>query len=153
MNIDQTSLLKLQQFCAYKERCHSEVRSKILKLEIYGDNLEELISLLIQDDFLNEERYARSYVRGKYRMNQWGKNKIIINLKSKKVSEYCIQKGLEEVDPNEYKSNLKSILEKQSRQYAKKNLNEYQLKSKLFQFAYGKGYESEIINEIIEKLV
>jgi len=153
MSIDQTTLLKLQQFCAYKERCHSEVRSKLIKMEVYGDRLENIMSQLIQDDFLNEERFARAYVRGKYRMNNWGKRKIQLNLKSKKVSEYCIKKGLEEIDSEEYYSNLLSILEKQIRQYSSKNLNAYQLKGKLFQFAAGKGYESEIISMALEDVL
>lgn len=150
MSIDQISLIKLQEFCAYKERCHSEVRTKLIKLEIYGDKLENIMAQLVQDDFLNEERYARSYVRGKYRMNNWGKKKIINNLKFKKVSEYCINKGLEEIDSEEYYNNLLSLLEKQIRQYSRKNLNGYQLKSKLYQFAAGKGYESEVISMALE---
>jgi len=153
MSIDQTTLLKLQQFCAYKERCHSEVRTKLIKMEVYGDRLENIISELIQEDFLNEERYARAYVRGKYRMNNWGKKKIMINLKSKRVSEYCIKKGLEEIDQEEYYNNLLSILEKQVRQYSRKNLNSYQLKSKLYQFAAGKGYESEVISMALEDVL
>ncbi len=153
MSKDQSTLTKLQQFCAYKERCHSEVRTKLIKMEVYGDKLENIMSQLIQDDFLNEERYARSYVRGKYRMNNWGKKKIMINLKSKRISEYCIKKGLEEIDQEEYYSNLLNILEKQIRQYARKNLNGYQLKSKLYQFAAGKGYESEVISMALEDVL
>lgn len=150
--MDQIALLKLQQFCAYSERCHSDVRSKLLKLEIYGDKLEEIMSALIQDDFLNEERFARSYVRGKYRMNQWGKNKIKMNLKAKRVTDYCINKGFEEINPEEYLNNLIQLFEKQKRIYSRKNLNDYQMRSKLYQFAYGKGYESEIINIALDEL-
>lgn len=150
--MDQIALLKLQQYCAYKERCHSEVRTKLLKLEIYGDKLEEIMSALIQEDFLNEERYARSFVSGKYRMNKWGKNKIIMNLKAKRVSEYCINKGLEEINQEEYLNNLVQLFEKQKRIYSKKSLNEYQLKSKLYQFANGKGYSSDTIKEALEQL-
>jgi len=150
--MDQIALSKLQQYCAYSERCHSEVRSKLLRLEIYGDKLEEIISSLIQDDFLNEERYARSYVSGKYRMNQWGKIKIIMNLKAKRVTEYCINKGLEEIDPEEYFNNLVHLIEKQKRIYSRKSLNDYQMNSKLYQFAYGKGYESEIIKMALEEI-
>lgn len=152
MSVDQAALLKLQHFCAYQERCHSEVRSKLIKLEVYGDKLEEVMSQLIQEDFLNEERFARSFVSGKYRMNQWGKMKIIMKLKSKKVSEYCIKKGLEEINQEEYLDNLISILNKQKRIYARKNLNNYQLNSKLFQFAMGKGYETEIIKIALDEL-
>ena len=152
MAINQIALEKLQHFCAYKERCHSEVRSKLIKLEVYGDSLEEIMSALIQDDFLNEERYAKAYVSGKYRINQWGKNKIVMNLKSKRISDYCIRKGLEVINQEEYFDNLVSLLQKQKRIYSNKPLNDYQLKSKLFQFAMGKGYETEVIKMALDEL-
>ncbi len=150
--MDKIALEKLQNFCAYKERCHSEVRTKLLKLEVYGDKLEEIMSALIQEDFLNEERYAISYARGKYRINQWGKYKIKMNLKSKRVSDYCIKKGLDNIDQEEYFENLVQLLQKQKRIYSNKALNDYQLKSKLFKFAAGKGYETEIIKQSLEEL-
>lgn len=153
MSVDKVALEKLQQFCAYKERCHSEVRTKLIKLEIYGDRLEQVISELIQEDFLNEERYAKAYVSGKYRMNRWGKKKIIMNLKGKRVSDYCINKGLEEINEEEYLENLIALIEKQIRQYSNKNLNDYQLRSKLFQFAMGKGYETEIIKIALDEVL
>lgn len=150
--MDKIALEKLQHYCAYKERCHSEVRTKLIKLEIYGDKLEEIMSALIQEDFLNEERYAIAYVSGKYRINQWGKYKIRMGLKAKRVSDYCIKKGLENINAEEYYNNLLNILEKQKRIYSIKALNGYQLKSKLFKFAMGKGYETEIIKQCLEEL-
>ena len=83
------ALIQMQQFCAYQDRCHSEVRSKLLKLHVYGDDLEEIMAELIQDNFLDELRYAKSFARGKFRMNHWGKHKIRNELQ--RVSLVCIK--------------------------------------------------------------
>jgi regulatory protein len=101
---------RMRKFCSYQERAHSEVRTKLLKLQIYGDDLEDIIHQLISDDFLNEERFARSYVRGKFRMNKWGRFKIRLHLQQKRVSDYCINKGMEEIDEEEYISIIDNLL-------------------------------------------
>ena len=101
---------RMRKFCSYQERAHSEVRTKLLKLQIYGDDLEDIIHQLISDDYLNEERFARSYVRGKFRMNKWGKFKIRLHLQQKRVSDYCINKGMEEIDEEEYISIIDNLL-------------------------------------------
>ena len=94
---------KLQRFCIYRDRCHSEVRSKLLQLKVFGDDLEEVISELIRTDYLNEERFSVNYARGKYRTKNWGKNKIIQELKKRSISNYCIKKALKEIDlENDY---------------------------------------------------
>lgn len=122
-------------------------------MKVYGDRLEEIISYLITEKYLNEERYARAYMRGKYRINKWGKAKIIQKLKFKSVSEYCIKKSLEEIDPDEYYSNLLDVLEKQKVPYERKTSNSYQLRKKLFDFAYQKGYEVDAINAALEDIL
>lgn len=101
---------RMRKFCAYQDRAHSEVRTKLIKLEVYGDDLEEVMSQLISEDYLNEERFARSYVRGKFRMNKWGKFKIRMHLNQKRVSEYCINKGMEEIDEEEYVKMIDDLL-------------------------------------------
>ena len=95
---------KLQKYCIYQDRCHTEVRTKLLQLQVYGDELEEVMSKLIEDGFLNEERYAIAYASGKFRINHWGKRKIMLGLKSKHISDYCIQKALQKIDQKEYLS-------------------------------------------------
>ena len=89
---------QMRRYCVTQDRCHSEVRTKLLKKHVYGDDLEEILSQLVSEDFLNEERFARSYARGKFRMNKWGKFKIRMMLKQKQVSDYCIRKGLEDTE-------------------------------------------------------
>ena len=108
----EKALLKLQHYCAYQDRCHQEVRTKLLDIKVYGDELENIMTDLIRDDFLNEERYAKSYCRGKFRMKKWGKNKILQGLKLKRISAYCIKKGMTEIEDDEYIGTLLSILDR-----------------------------------------
>jgi len=91
------ALVKLQHYCAYQDRCHQEVRSKLLSIKVYGDQLEQVMASLIADNYLNEERFARSFARGKYRIKKWGHNRIRQELKMKNISDYCIRKAMKEV--------------------------------------------------------
>ena len=144
-------LEKLKKYCTYRERCHYEVRSKILSYKVYGEHLEKIIDQLIEEDYLNELRYARSYVRGKYRMNKWGRYSILRGLRSKSISAYCINKAMEEIDPDEYRENLEHLISRfQNRQ--KTPFTREELNSRTVQFLYGKGYEKELIIQALEKL-
>ena len=89
-------------YCQYQERCHSEVRNKLYELGCNKDDVEQHIIDLIETGILNEERFAKAYAGGKFRMKQWGREKIRQQLKFRKISEYCIRKGLAEIDGNEY---------------------------------------------------
>lgn len=104
---------------------------------------------LISDDFLNEERYARSYSRGKFRMNGWGRTKIRIELKRRRISEYCMRKGMEEIDDEEYYQKLTKIIGDRTKG---KQALPYKEKSKIFQYCYRRGYESELISAIFKEL-
>lgn len=140
----------LRKYCVYQDRCHSEVRTRLLKLKIYGDDLEDIIVELIQDDYLNEERFARSYVRGKYRMKSWGRYKIERGLKEKRVSEYCIRKGMTEILDEEYMENLERLLRK--RVDIRPSNNERTLSIELTKFAQSKGYTYEESKELVRQL-
>jgi regulatory protein len=141
------ALDKMQKYCAMQERCQSEIRSKLIEIKIYGEDLESIIAELITDNFLSEERYAKAFVRGKFRMNQWGKTKIKQALQLKKISPYCIKKGMEEITDEAYIETLKELLEK------KKNIlretDSFQRNQKLLQYAIGKGFESELIQKYL----
>ena len=104
---------KMRKYCAYQDRAHSEVRTKLIAIKIYGDELEEVMAQLISEGFLNEERYARSFVRGKFKMNKWGRFKIEQHLKQKGVSEYCIRKGMEEIDNELYVACIDGLIKRQ----------------------------------------
>ncbi len=147
----EEALLKLQKYCAYQDRCHSEVRTKLISLKIYGDDLEDIITDLIREDFLNEERFARSYVRGKFRIKRWGRNKIKQELKLRKVSDYCIRKGLNEIEEEEYQRTLYDLIEKKDRTL--KSINQYDRYKKLYEHAYRKGYEADLINKAVKEII
>ncbi len=141
------ALIRMQQYCEYQDRCHQEVRTKLIELKVYGADLEDVLTDLIQDDFLNEERFARSYARGKFRMKKWGKMKIQQELKFRKVSPYCIKKGMTEIDDDEYSEALLAVMTKYRRTHKFKN--QWDLRQKMFNHAYSKGYESFLINEFM----
>lgn len=145
----EEGLAKLQRFCVYQDRCHKEVRSKLLDLGIYGDTLEEIMSELIQDNFLNEERFARSYARGKFRMRHWGKNKILQGLKMKNISAYCLKKAMEEIDELEYEATLQNIIEKKWTASSEKDL--FKRRNKIAKYLAQKGYEYSLIWPALKK--
>jgi regulatory protein len=147
----EQALKKLQRFCAYQDRCHQEVRRKLLDLQIYGDDLEQIMVELIQDNFLNEERFAQSFARGKFRIKQWGRLRIVRELKARDISEYCIRQGLKEIEETEYRKTLRQLLEKRQAQLGE--LEPYPLRYKLYQYAQTRGYEPEYINEALDGLL
>lgn len=145
-----TPLDKLKHFCAYQERCHSEVKAKLGQLRVWGNEADEIIAALITEDYLNEERFARGFARGKFRMKQWGRNKIRQALKEKNISAYCIKKGIEEIDEQEYRRTLEKLA---SDKYQSLKKDQY-LKRKFNTIRYllSKGYETALIQETIEKI-
>lgn len=145
----QEGKVKLQKYCTYQDRCHEEVRTKLIKIGIYGHDLEEIIADLVTDNFLNEERFARSFARGKFRMRQWGKNRIINELKLRKISDYCIRKAMTEIDENEYFQVLCEIILKKKKSIKGKNL--FETNYKLAKYAMGKGFESELIWKVLNE--
>lgn len=144
----EENLEKLRRFCVYQDRCHQEVRTKLLSLKVYGDELEEIMSELISENFLNEERFARSYCRGKYKIKKWGRNKIRQELKKRRISEYCIKKGMTEIEEDIYLENLNHLIEKKSREYRGKP----NIKDKLGKFLITKGYESYMVWDRLKHL-
>ena len=135
----------MQKYCAYQDRCHQEVRRKLIDLEVYGDDLEDIIYELVQDNFLNEERFARSFARGKYRMKKWGKYRIQNELKQRQISDYCIRKAMTEIDPEEYHQNLISLVEKYHRDYG--HLSDFAARKKINAALQRKGYSYGEIEE------
>ena len=145
------ALDKLQRYCVYQDRCHHEARSKLYDLGIRGYDLEDIMASLIEDKFLDEERYARSYVRGKFRMKQWGRNKIKEGLYSKRLSAYCLKKGFEEIDEEVYFETLKDVLAKKNRVLREKD--RYKRKQKLALYGIGRGFESYLVWEVVNEMV
>ncbi|MBT8232591.1 MAG: RecX family transcriptional regulator [Saprospiraceae bacterium] len=144
------ALLKLQRYCAYQDRCHQEVRSKLLSIKVYGDDLEQVMSELIRDDYLNEERFAKSYSRGKFRIKKWGKVKILQGLKARHISDYCIKKGMAEIEDDEYRETIKLVLLNQMDRNT--HLKPYLAKDKAIKYAISRGFETEIVYEVVKDI-
>lgn len=145
------ALIKLQRYCAYQDRCHKEVREKLSDLGIWGDDAGQVIVELIEEKFLDEERFARSFVRGKHRFKKWGRIKIERELKKKDITGYCLKMGFQEIDDEEYLETLTTIIIKKN-QFLKAK-NEYERKVKLAKYAMTKGYESHLVWEVVNDLI
>lgn len=141
---------KLESFCAYQERSQWEVRRKLYEKGIKGDRAEELISEMISSDFLNEERFARSFARGKFRLKHWGKNRITRELKLREISPRCIQLALSEIDPTEYYDQLLAQAEKKWKKTAEKD--SFKKRFKVIQYLMAKGFEQDLVQEAMDSL-
>lgn len=140
---------KLRRYCAYQERCHEEVRTKLLALQVYGQELEEAISQLTEEDFLNEERFAKAYAGGKFRMQKWGRTKITRELKRRKISDYCIRKAMMEIPEGDYKVVMNKLITDALKKY--KVRNPLITANKTAKFVISKGYESSLVWSEIKK--
>ncbi len=146
----EDALAKMQRYCAYQDRCHQEVRSRLLDMGVYGDWLEEIILRLIEENFLNEERFARSFARGKFRIKQWGRNRILQELKQRNISGYCIRKALEEIDERDYRRTLETLLLKKAETLPEEG--PFNRNNKLARYAVGRGFEAELTWQAIGDL-
>jgi regulatory protein len=137
---------KLKHYCAYQERCHSEVKEKLYQLGVWKQEHDEIISTLIEENYLNEERFAMAFARGRFRMKQWGRVKIKYELKQKQVSEYCIKKALKEIDDEEY---IKLLHKLAKEKYTSLKSEQHLVrKKKTMDYLIGKGFEMELVRRL-----
>jgi len=149
----EEALVKLQRYCTYQDRCHQEVRSKLISIKIYGDWLEEVMSNLIEQGYLNDERFAINYARGKYRLKGWGRIRITRELKSRKISDYCIKKAIKEIEEEGgYEDTLRNHLEKYI-EIRKTKYDKNLLKKKTFAHGISKGFETTLVNQVLKELI
>lgn len=135
---------KLKHYCGYQERSHAEVKEKLFSFGVWKNDGEILISRLIEEDYLNEERFAKAFVGGKFRMKQWGRVKIKYELKQKQVSEYNIKKGMKEIDEEAYAVTFNKLFE-QKKEELKSEKNVPTRNKKIFDYLLQKGYERDMI--------
>ena len=144
----EQALQKLKQFCAYQERSHAEVKQKLWDLGVYRSEHDEIISTLIEEDYLNEARFAKMFAGGKFRMKSWGKKKIYYALKEKRVSEYNIKKAMQEIDEETYDRTLHELAQKK---YELLKGEQYLVrKKKTMDYLLQKGYEYEKVVKAVE---
>lgn len=140
----EQALQKLKHYCAYQERCHSEVRDKLYQLGVWKKEHDHIISKLIEEDYLNEERFAIAWAGGKWRVKQWGRVRIRYELKQKELSEYCIKKAMQQIDEEEYLAVLEELAAKK---YASLKSDQYLIrKKKTIDYLISRGFETSLIN-------
>lgn len=142
---------KLAAYCAYQERCQEEVRTKLAERKIFGEDAENLIVLMIEEGFLNEERFARAFARGKFKLNQWGKNKIQQELKWRKISPYCIKQAMNEIDGEDYWQTILKLATRKSQ--STKASSPLVLRYKITAYLMSRGFETDLIEEALNEVI
>ena len=148
----EEALQKLKHYCGYQERCHSEVKTKAYSLGLRKVEVEELTSKLIEEDCLNEERFAKLYAGGKFRIKKWGRIKIKSGLKQKRVSEYCIRQAMKEINETEYLSALNRTARKRWDGVSGRGTNLFVKLTKTRSYLLSKGYEPELVSRALKEL-
>ena len=141
--------LKAADYCAYQERSQQEVRDKLYSYGLHYNDVEEVISELITENFINEERFAKAYAGGKFRMKKRGRFKILQGLKKHQISEYCIKKGLLEISEGDYLDTIEQLISK--KRNALNIENEFIANQKIVAYLHQKGFEPNLIWDILRK--
>ncbi len=139
----------LEHFCAYQERCHLEVEQKLTKMKMIPSAQEHVILHLLKENYLNEERFAKSFVRGKFLIKNYGRLRISNELKLRKINPSLIQKALTEIDDEAYIKTLKNLIDKKNASIKESNI--YKKKKKIIDFLLRKGFEYNLIQENLPK--
>jgi len=147
----EKALQKVKYYCAYQERSHAEVKKKLYGFGLYKIEVELLMSQLIEEDYLNEERFAMAFAGGKFRIKHWGKTRIKYELKQRQVSDYCIKKALAAIPDEDYEKALNKLAEEKLSSL-KNEQNVIIKKSKLQNYLVGKGYEYNLVSEILKSI-
>ncbi|MFI5187050.1 MAG: regulatory protein RecX [Chitinophagales bacterium] len=146
----EQALQKLRHYCRYQERCQSEVKNKLFQLGINKGEHDEIITGLIKENFLNEERFAAAFATGRFKMKHWGRKKIQFELKEKRVNNEAIEKGLEQINEEDYMQTLRKLAKEK---YASLKHEQYLIrKKKTMDYLMQKGYEAELIKTFLEKI-
>jgi len=146
---EKLALKKAEHYCAYQERSQQEVRDKLYDWGLHATAVENIISLLIGDNFLNEGRFAKAYAKGKFSQKGWGRIKIKQGLKLKRVPDVLIKKALASIDGDDYLQTLHTLINKKAKLLNEKDL--FKRRYKLQQFALSRGYESDLIGDVLKE--
>ncbi len=141
---------KMERYCAYQERCHKDVEDKLKTMSLIPEAKEKIILHLLDHNFLNEERFAQSFARGKFRIKKWGKQRIIRELKYRKISAYNIKTALKEIPEKEYLETFHELAEKKMTSISEQDL--YKKKKKLIDYLLYRGWENQLVFEKVKEL-
>lgn len=142
---------KMEGYCAYQERCHKEVYQKLRGMRMIPQSIDHVMVHLIQNDFLNEERFAKTFARGKFSIKKWGKNRILNELKQREISKYNIQTALKEIDDELYIETLDALAKK--RMAAIKETHLQKKRKKMADYLLYRGWESHLVYQKIQELI
>ncbi|MGB2685118.1 MAG: regulatory protein RecX [Olleya sp.] len=156
MNITNTFTVdeakkKLEHYCAYQERCHQEVRQKLKSMHMIPEATDIIIVHLMDHNFLNEERYAKSFVRGKFRIKKWGRRRLLLELKKKDISKYNVNQAFSEIDEEEYIGVFNDLAEKKAESL--RETDKYKKKKKLIDYLLYRGWESHLVYDKANELI
>lgn len=146
----EEAMKKLENYCAYQERCHQEVKQKLRDMHMIPEAIDLIIVHLIEHNFLNEERYAKAFVRGKFNIKKWGKRRLTIALRQKDVSKSNINAAIKEIEDEIYYKTFHELAEKQFLAITEKDPNKK--KKKLADYLLYRGWESHLVYEKINDL-
>lgn len=142
---------KLFAYCAYQERSHQEVRRKLDSLGVYGNPAEEIIAELITAGYLNEERFARAFAGGKFRIKGWGRVRIQRELETHGVTGNCIRSGMKEIDDEDYRNTLEKLIRRKAATIV--NDSPMLKRDKVGRYAIAKGYESDLVWKVVREVL
>lgn len=156
MNITNTFTVdeakkKLEHYCAYQERCHQEVRQKLKSMHMIPEATDIIIVHLMDHNFLNEERFAKSFVRGKFRIKKWGRRRLLLELKKKDISKYNVNQAFREIEEAEYIEVFNDLAEKKAQTL--KETDKYKKKKKLIDYLLYRGWESHLVYDKANELI
>ncbi len=148
----EQAMRSIERYCAYQERCHKEVEDKLRKMGMIPLAIDEIIGHLIQHNFLNETRFAQSYARGKFRHKHWGRNRIIRELKMRKINQRTIDLALKEIDSDEYWDSFISLSRKRNDQLQSEK-DKYRKRKKLADYLLYRGWEGDLVYDRVKELI
>lgn len=142
---------KLEHYCAYQERCHQEVRQKLKSMHMIPEATDIIMVHLMDHNFLNEERYAKSFVRGKFRIKKWGRRRLLLELQKKDISKYNVNQAFREIDEAEYIGVFNDLAEKKAESL--RETDKYKKKKKLIDYLLYRGWESHLVYDKANELI
>jgi regulatory protein len=145
------ALSKIYKYCAYQERSHLEVKKRLYDYGLHSEEVDQVLSKLITDGFVNEERFAKAYAGGKFRVKKWGRLRIENELNLLGLSSRNITRGLKEIETGDYEKTLRQLLEKKALLVTEPDA--FKKRDKLAKFAIGRGYEPDLVWRILKEIV
>jgi len=150
----EQAYVKIRHYCAFQERTHQEVKMKLHGYGVGWTDISEIVSKLIEEGFLNEERYAAAFVGGKFRIKQWGRKKIEMELKKKQVSDFNIRVALrDEIDPLEYEQTILKIIEKKWKSIKPESDSDFTKQAKTRTYLFQRGFESNLVGLVMKRFL